>query len=351
MKLESFDTIIKSLDKKKRKKHLLLGNGFSMAYDSKIFSYNTLSRFVDDVENVMLKRLFEIIKTKNFELIMQQLDNFCELAKEFSEDKGLEGKIRAASESLKTSLLDAITKLHPEHVFTIPTEKSRACAKFLNVFLENDGNVFTTNYDILLYWVLMRNSDSITAAIDGFGRERENPDEYVAEDNLEYSELRWGKHKSEQNVHYLHGALPIFDTGIDIVKEEYDGQNYILDNIKARIGKKEYPVFVTAGDGQEKLRHILHNQYLTYCYESLCSLEGSLITFGFNFGEYDEHIIDAINIAAKQGKNSPSKLWSVYIGVYSKDDRKHIEGIKDKFKCKVNMYDARTANIWTLNDV
>ena len=346
MTLESFDSIIKSLDGKKRKKHLLLGNGFSMAYDPKIFSYKALSRFVDNVENEMLKRLFEIIKTKNFEQIMQQLDNFCELAKEFSSDDALEGKLQAANKSLKTSLLDAITKLHPEHVFKIPTEKSQACAKFLNVFLENDGNVFTTNYDILLYWVLMRNNDSISAAIDGFGRELENPEERMRGEDAEYSELIWGKNRSDQNVHYLHGALPIFDTGTEIVKEEYDGQNYLLDNIKARIEKKEYPVFVTAGDGQEKLRHILHNQYLTNCYESLCSLDGSLITFGFNFGKYDEHIIDAINIAANQGKNFPPKLWSVYIGVYSKDDQKHIEGIKNKFKCKVNMYDAKTANIW-----
>ncbi len=45
----------------------------------------------------------------------------------------------------------------------------------------------------------------------------------------------------------------------------------------------EYPIFVTAGDGQMKLKHILHNQYLTYCYESLCNAEGSLVTFGFNF--------------------------------------------------------------------
>lgn len=346
MKLESYDDIIKDLEQKKRHVHLLLGNGFSMAYDPKIFSYNALSRFVDNIENDMLKRLFEIIKTKNFEQIMQQLDNFCELAKEFSSDGALEGKVKAASESLKTSLLDAITALHPEHVFKISAESSQACAAFLNRFLEHDGNVFTTNYDILLYWVLMRNSGSIGAAIDGFGRELENPEEKMRGEDAEYSELIWGKNRDGQNIHYLHGALPLFDTGTYIVKEVYDGQNYILDNIKARIGNKEYPVFVTAGDGQEKLRHILHNQYLANCYERLCSLEGSLITFGFNFGEYDAHIIDAINIAAKQGRREPSRLWSIYIGVYSENDLKHIEGIKGRFKCKVNVYDAKTANVW-----
>ena len=117
-------------------------------------------------------------------------------------------------------------------------------------------------------------------------------------------------------------------------------------NIKKRISSKEYPVFVTAGNGREKLTHILHNQYLAFCYDKLCSLDGSLVTFGFNFGEYDDHIVDAINIAAKHGKKTPPKLWSVYIGVYSEADRVHIESIKDRFKCKVNMYDAKTAHIW-----
>ena len=76
------------------------------------------------------------------------------------------------------------------------------------------------------------------------------------------------------------------------------------------------------------------------------SIEGSLITFGFNFGEYDEHIIDAINIAAKRGKRGGDKLHSVYIGVYSEQDYNHIKSIEDKFQCKVNIYDAKTSSIW-----
>jgi hypothetical protein len=71
-----------------------------------------------------------------------------------------------------------------------------------------------------------------------------------------------------------------------------------------------------------------------------------LITFGFNFGDYDEHIIEAINMAAKNGKRVPNRLWSIYIGVYSEDNVKHIRTIEKKFKCKVNLYDAKTALIW-----
>jgi hypothetical protein len=346
-KLITYEEVITSLKKKKRTKHLLFGNGFSMAYDSNIFSYNALSKFIEDSGNPMVSQLFEKLNTKNFELIMQQLDNFCEIAEVFSDDKELVPKIKKASKELKNSLIDAVKELHPEHVFKISEEKSQSCVNFLQEYLSKNGFVFSTNYDLLLYWVLIRNN--VKNAIDGFGRDLEtdlDSGEYVEQEDLEYSELRWGKYKKEQTVFHLHGTLPIFDTGINIIKVEYDTNHYLLENVKERIDNKEYPIFVTAGNGKEKLEHIMHNRYLTHCFEQLCNIEGSLVTFGFNFGEYDTHIIDAINIAAKMGKKMPNRLWSVYIGVYSDDNLKYINEIKDKFKCKIIPYNARTANIW-----
>ena len=46
--LQTYQGIVESLKKKGRTKHLLLGNGFSMAYDAKIFSYNALSSFIEN---------------------------------------------------------------------------------------------------------------------------------------------------------------------------------------------------------------------------------------------------------------------------------------------------------------
>ena len=346
-KLPTYQEVITYLDMKKRTKHLLFGNGFSMSYDSSIFSYNALSRFIENSEDQLTSRLFQRLNTKNFELIMQQLDNFCEIADIFSDDKTVTTKIKAVSENLKRSLIDAVKELHPEHVFKVAEEKSQACIKFLQDYLSNDGFVFSTNYDLLLYWVLMRNGAD--NAIDGFGRDLETDleGEYIEPENLEYSELRWGKHKGKQTIYYLHGTLPIFDTGINIIKAEYTTEHYLLQNVKDRIDKKEYPIFVTAGNGYEKLTHIMHNKYLSFCYEQLSNIQGSLVTFGFNFGEYDAHIIDAINAAAKMGRKVPEKLWSVYIGVYSDDDLKHISKVSKRFKCKVTLYNARTANIWS----
>ena len=109
---------------------------------------------------------------------------------------------------------------------------------------------------------------------------------------------------------------------------------------------KDYPIFVTAGNAKEKLNHIMHNKYLSFCYEDFSKIKGSLITFGFNFGEYDTHIIDAINKAENYGKKSGDKLFSIYIGVYSDLDLVHIEQIRNKFKFKLTPYNARTASIW-----
>jgi len=47
-KLMTYKEVIISLNKKERTKHLLLGNGFSMAFNNNIFSYNALSKFIEE---------------------------------------------------------------------------------------------------------------------------------------------------------------------------------------------------------------------------------------------------------------------------------------------------------------
>lgn len=343
--LPTYAEVIASLEQKKRQKHLLLGNGFSMAYDKDIFSYNALSKFIETTGDALLTTLFEKLNTKNFETIMQQLDNFCTIAEVFSDDPNLVPRIKSASEKLKLSLIDAVKTLHPAQVFEVPHEQSQSCMAFLQEYLSKGGFVFSSNYDLLLYWVLMRNEAA--NAVDGFGRDLEtdlNSGEYVDPTDLEFSELRWGKHKESMSVFHLHGTLPFFDTGVHVIKVEYDKEHYLLDNVKLRIEEKQYPIFVTAGSGQEKLVHIMHNKYLAHCYEALSTIQGSLIVFGFSFGESDSHIIDAINHAAKQKRGA--NLLSVYIGVNSDEGLKRIAGLRGRFKCKVNIYNARTANIW-----
>lgn len=345
MKLESFEDVLNSIKKNTdREFHLLLGNGFSMAYDQEIFSYNALHSFIENINDDELSRILAVIENKSFELIMQHLDTLSALIAAFDGGEILKAKIESASTKLKKSLLDAVRVLHPEHVFSVPEEESKACSKFLNLFLERGGKVFSTNYDLLLYWILMRNE--ICEHTDGFGRDAENFEPGIAPEDIEWSELLWGRNKEKQNVFYVHGALPFFDAGAEIIKEEYDHNAYLLEKISARMEQGEYPIFVTAGNGEEKLAHIMHNHYLSFCYDNFSEITGSLVTFGFNFGSSDEHIIEAINRAAKKGKKEFPKLLSVYIGVYSEQDKQHIEQIEAKFMTKVRIFDAKTVDVW-----
>ncbi|MBD5399450.1 MAG: DUF4917 family protein [Treponema sp.] len=343
MVLMKYENVVKHLKHENRITNLLIGNGFSISYSPSIFSYNALSSFIDSSEDTELKKLFDIIKTSNFEQIMRELDLFVQILNAFNDSVETIKRLTVFSEKLKRMLIEAVEISHPEHVFSIPQEKLDSCAEFLNMFTESKGKIFSTNYDLLLYWVLMRGNNG--NCIDGFGRDKEDGQEFVPAEEADYSELRWGKHKDEQNIFYLHGALHLFDISNEIVKQEYDGKNNLMEQIKRLMDNGTYPIFVTAGSGDEKLNHIKHNYYLAYCYDALCNISGSLITYGFNFGEYDEHIIQAINKATV--KNYDERLWSVYIGVYSDEDKRHIESIASEFKCKkVHMFDSKSANIW-----
>ena len=67
MKLETFQDVLASIQKNnKRPFHLLLGNGFSMAYDSAIFSYNALHDFIQNAHDPDLETILGVIETKNF---------------------------------------------------------------------------------------------------------------------------------------------------------------------------------------------------------------------------------------------------------------------------------------------
>jgi Domain of unknown function (DUF4917) len=343
--IDQFEEILLDLRAKSRKIHLLIGNGFSMAYDSKIFSYNALADFVEKISDPTVSKLFSVLKTKNFETIMEQLTVFSALLAGLNADPALQSQVKEAHQKLKLSLLDAIKSLHPEHVFKIPQDCIEKCTAFLHNFLDVGGEIFSTNYDLLLYWVLMRGD--FPKAVDGFGRELCNPVEVgQRREDPDWSELLWGPNRANQNVHYLHGTLPLFDVGAEIVKETYSEEGYLLENVGARLDAGQYPLFVTAGNGSEKLTLIRHNRYLANCYDRLCEVDGSLVTFGFGFGQSDEHIIDAINKAAHAEHKNPPKLWSIYIGVNSETGRKHIESIEDKFHLKVSTFDAKTANPW-----
>ena len=346
---DTYDAVLKHLGN--REKHLLLGNGFSIAYDPQIFSYNALKESLEKDNNSEITKLFEITKTSNFEIVMKNLDIFSSFAEEFKLPDIVKVKSRELRENLKRKLIEAIDQMHPECVFNLTDENINNCGTFLEPYIQNNNSIISTNYDLLLYWVLMRYKaeeylSDARPFCDGFSYPYEKDmgnDDFVRSD---YS-LIWNG-KGKQNIFYLHGALHIFDNGYAYEKEQYNKNNgtYIKEQIDERIRKGNYPVFVTAGDAQQKKNQIIHNGYLSNCYNHLKRIKGSLITLGFSFGENDTHIIDALNEAARG--DIQGRLNSIYIGIFSESDKERIEELINEkmFYFKVNTFDAKSVKIW-----
>ena len=116
MAVLSFDELVKAIETKGRPFHLLLGNGFSVSYDPQIFSYLALHNFVTQSKDERVSKLFDVVKTKNFEVLMEHLENFAALVDLFGGGEALKVDILAAADLLKTRLLDAINALHPPPV-------------------------------------------------------------------------------------------------------------------------------------------------------------------------------------------------------------------------------------------
>ena len=184
--LQSYNDVIAYLKKKGRTHHLLIGNGFSIAYDKDIFSYNALSKFIEESDNELTKQVFHVYNTQNFETIMEQLNNMMSVMKLLNAPDNLYKKVSDVSLDLKSKLIDAITAMHPEHVFNIPEEKSQHCYQFLSEYVNNGGQIFSTDYDLLLYWVMMRNRSQHFG--DGFGRDADNVGygKYAPEEGIDF---------------------------------------------------------------------------------------------------------------------------------------------------------------------
>ena len=185
VKVLSFD---QALDDSKRysKRHLLLGNGFSIACCPDIFHYGSLFERADFGNRQELTQVFRRLDTQDFEIAIRSLEGAVKLTPIYtSSDPNAATRMSDDAAALKGILLSTIAENHPGIPADIPDEKFRACRKFLSHFLGNgnSGQVYTLSYDLLLYWTLMHKEILLDesdkpiklVANDGFGNDEDEP--------------------------------------------------------------------------------------------------------------------------------------------------------------------------------
>ncbi len=278
--------------------HLLLGNGFSRALRDDIFAYDALFDRADFAGlSTEARQSFDVLGTRDFEAVMRTLRSAAALLSIYEPGNPARAqRLRTDADALRDLLVRTIASNHPDRPGEIAPEAYAACRRFL----ANFDHIYTLNYDLLLYWALMQNElEPDIAFDDGFRTPDEGPEDYVT----------WDVEKTDrQNVFYLHGALHIFDAGVEIQKYTWINTGVpLIDQIREALGRNFYPLFVAEGESNGKLARIRHSDFLARAYRSFAKIGGSLFIYGHSMAPNDEHIVRLI------GKG---RLRQLFIGLY-----------------------------------
>jgi len=325
------------------KKHILLGNGFSIGAHEK-FRYGTL---YEQAKNSGLPKhvesLFERYGTTNFEEVLKQLSEGRWLASHYKLAK-TDPKLDMESdyEQVKDALIGAVATTHPASRNEIADQKLEAC----NAFLRQFDNVFTTNYDLLLYWASLATSPPPFK--DGFWGMGHGDPSY-----LKFESLPESPNTEAGYIYFLHGALHLYAKGGEVIKMRWGSDNPpLLTQVEEALAEARFPLVVSEGNpGQKKVR-IGDNFYLRKCRRNFQQIEGSLFVFGSSLGPGDTHIMEWI----MQNK----KLERLLVGVHGNPEKNRNQdlmlrirdGVESHQKSggqslKVDFYDSTTANVWT----
>jgi hypothetical protein len=296
-------TFEEAIGKAEKVPHLFLGNGFSRACRNDIFAYDALFQRADFNQlSSQARKAFEVLQTTDFEFVMRSMRTAAALCGVYGGNDGdLRTRLMADADGLKEVLVNAIAGSHPERPSDISPTAYRACRTFLARF----DKIYTVNYDLLLYWAFMQNElPPPLRCDDGFRTPKNGETDYVT----------WEPDNSfgNQNIHYLHGALHIFDAGAEIKKFTWVNTGVrLIEQIRTALHNDLYPLFVAEGESIQKLERIRHHEFLAKARRSFAQIGGPLFVYGHSFAQNDEHIIGLI------GSN---KVSALYVGLYGRPD-------------------------------
>src|SRR5581483_8583265 len=179
---------------------LLLGNGFSIDRDS-AFHYDSLWNVASAAGALSprAKDLAAKLGTTNCETVLAALET----------QRGRDKDIDEDIQGVRLALITALKKIHLEPHVAFSEHEIASCAFFLGQFKE----VFTTNYDLLLYWIsnkkhkLLGTGEEgalIQLFKDGFCLEGQVPDALAFARSVM---LHPKEGTPQRGFHFLHGAL------------------------------------------------------------------------------------------------------------------------------------------------
>jgi hypothetical protein len=325
------------------KRHLLLGNGFSIACRPDIFRYDKLFLQADfSALSDSAKAAFSALNTTDFERVIKSLRDTAALASLYGVTAEQVAVMRNDANALKELLVQTIAQSHPALPGDIADEEYAACQRFL----ANFAATYTFNYDLLLYWTHMHRENRVDVqSDDGFRTSQRDIDT-----GIESEYVVWESSQShDQNMWFLHGALHVFDSGTEIQKYTWNRTGIrLIDQIREALSRDFFPLFVAEGSSAEKLERIRHSDYLAKAYRSFQEIQHCLFIYGHSLAANDEHYLHLIE---------KGKLAHIFVGLYgdpeSSVNRQIIERAKAmslasgrRRELRVDFYNSESAQVW-----
>jgi hypothetical protein len=304
---------------KLKPRSLLLGNGFSADY----CSYKNLLEHSGLAADAPCRKVFDRLGTVNFEHVVRALEDAASV--EIAYGHEVQAKVLMAdAKAVRKALVHAVRETHPKHrdelLQVIPS-----CIEFLAPF----EKIFTLNYDLLLYWVIVNTRQFG----DGF---------YTAKDADGFR----GPFKDEPrcNVFNVHGGLHLFLKEDGELEKRLAGSDGGIDAIVQTITEgNRFPIYVAEGTSAAKHRYIRSVAYLNHCYQKLKASSGQFIIYGHSADESDAHIYTAL---------FTSKIDHLYFCIFDQTMLSELDGRLSHYQ-KANrsnvaytFVDSKSVGVW-----
>jgi hypothetical protein len=255
--------------------------------------------------------------TQNFEAVLESLLT----ARVIAEELDLMPRVRIDERyaAIQQGLVSAVHSVHVPWTSLTPQVLPTIRREMLK-----HRFVFTTNYDLLVYWAIMADRpDDFRDYFWGNGGPTFAPTDTAVRGNA-------------TRVLYLHGALHLYHGVNGVTSKEVAGQ---FVNLLDLFGRRPdgVPLCITEGTSPEKVAAIGRSSYLSFALRQLGRAHGPMVLFGQSLGTVDQHVADAIN-------NNPTRTVAVSIfpvdAVRTIQEKTHL--IRMLPQADIHFFDSRT---------
>ncbi len=262
---------------------LLVGNGASCAvWES--FNYRSLFKVATSGNGQQTltpedRALFKSEDdTTNFEAVLSNLA----ITQAVCQTLGVPSSfVEERYSSIQQSLIAAV---HAVHVPYADVDASPEVLTRIWAALWEYPRVYSSNYDLLLYWAIMSGPDD--------ARHR---DYFFDRETARFDVTNTGLVDGARSILYLHGGLHLVRLpwgGTRKLRWSSDGA--LLDKFGQELNVGESPLVVTEGTAGNKLKSIYASDYLRFAYDRLIRDDRPLVVFGHSLSASDDHLITAI---------------------------------------------------------